>query len=61
MKDSTSILTYEEGLIQEQWAEVCERLGKERTLRLIQNGTTLDVANQIIQAMNFKEKLPKLF
>lgn len=44
----------------DEWEKVRERLGPDRTDRLMRNGTTLDVAKQIIEAMNFKNKLPKI-
>lgn len=51
--------TYEKD-IQEEWEQVRNRLGQERTERLMRNGTTLDVAKQIVQALNYKDKLPKI-
>lgn len=59
MKDRQPMPTYEE-LIQEEWEQVRNRLGQERTERLMRNGTTLEVAKQILQALNYKDKLPKI-
>lgn len=46
--------------IPEEWLSVCEELGYEKTIKLINNGTTISVAEQIIQAIKFKNELLKL-
>lgn len=49
-------------LIREDWEPVYRKLGRTKTIGLIQNGTSLYVAKQIINSMNQnKEPLPKLF
>lgn len=37
--------------ISPEWLPVCEKLGEEKTIRLIQNGTTLRVAMKMVEAM----------
>lgn len=51
----------DQGLLADEWKEVGRLLGKERAVRLMQNGTTPDVARQIARLMEDKEKLFKLF
>ena len=34
-----------------EWLPVCEKLGEEKTMKLIQNGTTLKVAMKMIEVM----------
>lgn len=34
-----------------EWLPVCEKLGEEKTIKLIQNGTTLKVAMKMIEVM----------
>lgn len=47
-------------LLREDWIPVYERLGRDRTIRLIENGTTLNVAKQMINAMDVRQKRIKL-
>jgi hypothetical protein len=51
----------DQGLLADEWKEVSRLLGKERAVKLMQNGTTPDVARQIARLMEDKEKLFKLF
>ena len=37
------------------WLPICDHLGYERTIGLIKNGTTIDVAKQIIKTMKPKK------
>lgn len=41
-------------LIREDWLPVYKQLGRERTIKLIANGTTLDVALQSIKCKKIK-------
>lgn len=52
----------EPDLIREDWEPIYRKLGRTKTIGLINNGTSLYVAKQIIKSMNQnKEPLPKLF
>jgi hypothetical protein len=51
----------DQGLLADEWKEVSRLLGKERAVKIMQNGTTPDVARQIARLMEDKEKLFKLF
>lgn len=44
-------------LIQVKWGDVYRKLGRERTIGLIRNGTSLEVAKQIIKAKDNVEQL----
>ena len=44
-------------LIQVKWVDVYRKLGRERTIGLISNGTSLEVAKQIIKAKDNVEQL----
>lgn len=44
-------------LLSNEWLPVCETLGRERTIKLIDNGTTLDVALLICRFMSEQTKL----
>lgn len=44
-------------LIQVKWVGVYRKLGRERTIGLIRNGTSLKVAKQIIKAKDNVEQL----
>lgn len=44
-------------LIQVKWVEVYRKLGRERTIGLIKNGTSLEVAKRIIKAKDNVEQL----
>lgn len=44
-------------LIQVKWVDVYRKLGRERTIGLIKNGTSLEVAKQIIKAKDNVEQL----
>lgn len=53
---------YTPDLIREDWRQVYDKLGRKKTIGLINNGTTLKVAKELIKAMGIKkEELPKLF
>lgn len=41
--------TDDSGIDLTDWIPVCEKLGKERTIKLIRNGTQLEVALQMIK------------
>lgn len=43
------INTDDSGIDMTDWLPVCEKLGKERTIKLIRNGTQLEVALQMIK------------
>ena len=53
-KDTPDLLRYD-------WMKVYKKLGREKTIKLINNGTTIDVAKGMIKAMKERENLPKLF
>ena len=42
-------------LLNNEWLPVCEMLGRERTIKLIDNGTTLDVAMMICRFIQDKQ------
>ena len=46
-------------LLRVTWLPIYEKLGREKTIKLIQNGTTLKVAKEMTRIK--KEDLPKLF
>lgn len=46
-------------LLRETWLPIYKKLGREKTIKLIQNGTTLKVAKEMTRIK--KEDLPKLF
>ena len=50
---------YTPDLLRYDWVPVYNKLGRENTIGLIKNGTTIDVAKKMIKVN--KEELPKLF
>lgn len=44
-------VVYGTDLIREDWLPVLKKLGRERTIGLIKNGTSLEVAKAMIKAM----------
>lgn len=44
-------------LLREDWVPVYKKLGRERTIGLIKNGTSLKVAKEMIKAKNDVEQL----
>ena len=50
---------YTPDLLRFDWVPVYTKLGREKTIGLINNGTSLSVAKQMIKVK--KEELPKLF
>ena len=50
---------YTPDLLRYDWVPVYKKLGREKTIGLINNGTSLSVAKQMIKVN--KEELPKFF
>ena len=48
-------------LLYNDWRSVTEVLGEERTLKLIENGTSLDVAKRMAEQVREFRGLNKLF
>lgn len=44
-------------LLREDWVPVYKKLGRERTIGLIKNGTSLEVAKQMLKAKENVEQL----
>lgn len=55
-------IVYGTDLLRMDWFPVYRILGRDRTIGLINNGTTLDVAKQMAEQVKaFSEHYPKLF
>lgn len=48
---------YTPDLIRDNWIPIYKTLGREKTIGLIKNGTSLDVAKNIIKAMSQSNEL----
>ena len=53
-------VVYGTDLIREDWLPVLKKLGRERTIGLIKNGTSLDVAKAMIKVKTEEYKQLKL-